>query len=485
MRRFLLLIALVFSLLTAHATAEAYSLASYYTFSLQFEQARKQIEICKKSKAYEIQALYLENYIDFITVVITQSPQKFKIYTNNSEAIYTKIEDFDGESPFQLYAMAQIKFNNMVSNFLFGNNMSAGWDVFRSKKLLTENKKKYPNFVENNKLSAIFDIFFSAIPSEYKWVADGIGLNSNLTRGFSSLKKYQAQYDADTLLNAESTLITGLLLMQFGEDKNVAYNFLKKKNVVKTNSLAKYIYCRIAASNSKNDEIISVLQNFKQKAGELDVAFFDFLLAKAKLNKLDLTAEANYKDFLRTYTGKNYLKLVYQRLSWIALFQGNAEKYQQYLDKTKKEGVQLVVEDKQAYSEVTNRKKPNKLLLAGRLYYDGAYYEKALAEINKCVYTSLDANDKLEFNYRKGQIYYKQEKIDLAINYFLDTIKLGSTTQYYYAPYSALNLAFIYKEKGDTKKAEAYFKKALEINNGEQKSTIEIKAKNGLKSLKS
>ncbi len=484
MKHILISIAFFFSFFTIKASEEAYSLASYYTFSLQFEQARKQIEICKKSKDFQIQALYLENYIDFITVVITQSPQKFKIYTENTENIYEKIEKLEDDSPYKLYAMSQIKFNSMVSNFLFGNNMTAGWDVFRSKKLLTENKKKFPNFLENSKLSGMFDIFFSAIPSEYKWVADGIGLNSNLTRGFSTLKKYQTHYNNDTLLNAESTILTALLLMQFTEDKNVAYDFLKKKTLIKTNSLAKYVYCRIAASNSKNDEIITLLQNFKQKSGELDVAFFDFLLAKAKLNKLDLTAETHYKEFLRTYSGKNYLKLVYQRLSWIALFQNNNEKYQQYLDKTKKEGVMLVVEDKQAYAEITNRKKVNKLLLSGRLYYDGAYYEKALAEINKCVYTSLDATDKLEFNYRKAQIYYKQKKLDLAINYFLDTIKLGSKTEYYYAPYSAINLALIYKEKGDLIKAEAYFKKALEINNGEQKSIIEIKAKNGLKSLK-
>ncbi len=483
--KFSLLVALFISLqISLFANSQAYSLATYYTFNLKFDKAKEQIAVCKKSSNYQIQAYYLENYIDFLTVLLAQSNEKFEVYSKNSEVLYEKIEDASDDNPFKLYALAHIKFQNTVSNFLFGNNLTAGWEIFRANKLLNENKKKFPDFFENNKLSSVFDIFFSAIPSEYKWVADGLGLNANLNRGFTNLKKYYTHYKADTLTQTEPTLIYALMLMQFGEDKMTAHTFLKNTKLIKINSLARYLYGRISAVNNKNDDILSVLKGYKQPSDEFQIPFFDFLLAKAKLNKLDLTAETEYSNFLKKYKGQNYLKLVYQRLSWISLFQNNTTKYTQYLTKTKSQGKQIVAEDKQAYAEVTKRKMPNKQILAARLYFDGAYYEKALAELAKCNLSSLSDYEKLEYNYRHGQIYFYQKNRALAIKFYTETIKLGSGKEYYYAPYSAVNLGVIYKQQGDIKNAEYYFKKALEINKGEMKDIIEVKAKNGLKSLK-
>ena len=269
--------------------------------------------------------------------------------------------------------------------------------------------------------------------------------------------------------------------MQFSEDKNLAYNYLKKSEKIKKNSLIKYVYCLLAATNGKNDEVISCIESLKQAENEKEIVFFYLLLAKAKLNKLDLIAKEQFFYFLKIYKGENYLKLVYQRIAWIYLLKGNRTKYILNIEKTKSKGTQILEKDKQALSEVSKKKIPNSKLLTARLLFDGAYYKKSLKELEKCNYTKLKIAEKLEYKYRFARIYHKQNQLDMAIKFYKETIIIGSELKYYFAPYSALNIAQIYKKKGFNKKAIFYFKKALEMNNGQYKSAIDLKAKSELK----
>lgn len=482
MKKLFFILILNFVFLEIEANPQNLKLANYYTFSLQFEKAQNQIQICKKNKKTNIQANYYENYIDFLNVLLTHDEQEFEKYIKKSHQKFSTIENLQKKSPHYLYSLAQIKFNNSISNFLFGNNFTAGWELYRSYKLFKENIEKYPNFIENKKFQAIYDIVFSSIPNDYKWVISTFGINANFERGLKGLESYSAYYKKDSLVNVESSLLYSLVLMQFSEDKEKAYNYLKKSGKIEKNSLVKYVYCLVAATNGKNEEVISCIENIKEQENERQIVFFDFLLAKAKLNKLDFSAEEQFRSFLKKYKGQNYLKTVYQRIAWVYLLQGNMEKYFLNIEKTKNKGQQILEEDKQAFSEVSKKKTPNPKLLAARLFFDGAYYKKSLKELEKCNYTKFKIAEKLEYKYRFARIYHKQNQLDKAIKFYKETIVIGSELKYYFAPYSALNIAQIYKKKGLNKKAIFYFKKALQINNGQYKSSIELKAKAGLAS---
>lgn len=476
---------LIFSLLflDSQANSEHLKLANYYTFNLQFEKARAEIEVCKRNKKTKIQANYFSNYIDFLSVLLSHDKNKYEAYLKKSAGIFETIENLDKNSPYYLYSLAQIKFNNSILDFLFGNKLSSAWELYRSYKLFIENSKKYPLFIDNNKFKSIYNILFSSIPEDYKWITTSLGINSNLPEGLNGLKKYSAYYQKDSLLSTEPNLINSLMQMQFSEDKMKAHQDLARLEKRRQNLLIKYIYCLSAAANGKNDEIISFLEDKKQINDTKKIVFFDYLLAKAKLNKLNFDAELYFIFFLKKYKGENYLKSVYQKIAWINLLKGNNKKYLIYTKKVKQEGQLILEEDKQSFSEISKEKKPKIELLSARLLFDGAYYSKSLEVLKKSNYLEFSLPEKLEYKYRLARIYHKQRKLNSAIKFYKEAILLGSGLEYYFAPYSALNIAQIYKENGFNKQAVFYYKKALSINKGEYKSSIELKAKLGLKSL--
>lgn len=470
-------------LLTATVNYANLKLANYYTFNLEFAKALEQIKICKENRQTEIQAYYYENYVDFLEVVLTHDKEKYENYTKKSEQIYSSLENLNLKSPHKLYVLSQIKFNNSVLNFLFGSNFSAAWDLFSSYKLHSENLNKFPTFSENTKQKAIFDIVFSSIPSEYKWIAANFGIKANLERGLLNLKTYSDSKQGDTLANIEPILIYSLALMHFSTTKMDSYDYLKKYSL-NNKPLLSYVYCLVAASNDKNDEIISFLETKIDGKVRNKIVFFDFLLAKAKLNKLDFNAEFLFEKFLKHYTGSNYLKVVYQRLAWVYLLKADTRQYLLTIKKAETKGQLILEQDKQASSEILEKEIPNTHLLAARLLFDGAYYNKALLELIKSNVKLLNIKQELEYYYRFARIYHKKNDTLRAIEFYKNAILLGSKLPYYFAPYSALNIAQIYVEDSNLKMANYYFEKALLINNGEYKSSIELKAKIGLENLK-
>lgn len=481
MKSFLKVILVIFFINGSSLKADINKL-NYYVFNLQFDKAEILIEKYKKKQESKIRAYYYENYIDFIKVLFSQKASSFENYIEHADRIYDKVENLPKNSPQYLYTLAQIKFHNSVLNYLFGNNFSSAWEMYRSYKLVKENKKKYPYFLHNKKLSSVYNILFSTVPEDYKWLLTSFNISSDYEKGIKELKKYSLVLDKDTSTQVEAIVYYSLVSMHFSDNKTYTYKYLKQNSNYKKNTFLFYVYCLNAALSGKNEELLLNLNSFNQKKDEFNIPFFSYLKASTKLNNLDLTAKNNFLKFLKKYKGTNYLKTVYHKLSWIYLLEGNTEKYKYYNTKVKTLGTLVLEKDKQALKEA-QKSIPNRNLLAARLLFDGSNFKRAIEMLNKCEYKQLNLNNKIEYNYRKARIHHKLSNTEDAVTFYKKTIELGKNTDFYFAPYSALNLAEIHKSKKNTNKAASYYKLALRMNTGEYKNSIEIKAKTGLKSL--
>jgi tetratricopeptide (TPR) repeat protein len=119
--------------------------------------------------------------------------------------------------------------------------------------------------------------------------------------------------------------------------------------------------------------------------------------------------------------------------------------------------------------------------LRARLYFDGGYYDRALAELKD----RQDSNfkllrDRIEFNYRLGRIYDLMTKYNDAIVYYQRAINLGSGTSYYFASNAALSMGIIYEYIKDYNQAANYYNQAIAMKNHEYKKSVDTQAKQGL-----
>jgi tetratricopeptide (TPR) repeat protein len=172
-------------------------------------------------------------------------------------------------------------------------------------------------------------------------------------------------------------------------------------------------------------------------------------------------------------------------MAWMALINGNKEKYWEYMYYIKSRGDDLIDDDKQALYEAESKKMPNVTLLKSRLLFDGGYYKDALKQLEgKSAESFSNDKDKTEFTYRAGRIYDMAGMPDKAKGYYLATIKFGSDLPYYYAAGSAFYLANIYETEKDYASATKYYQMCLDMDNKEYQTSLDGLAKAGLNRVK-
>ena len=429
---------------------------------------------------------YLDNYIDFLTVIISEEKPRFELLKSNKDIRLDLIEKGDKNSPFYLLTQAEINLQWAFARIKFNEYLTAALEVNRAFKMLEMNQKKFPDFVLNKKCLGLLHAAVGTIPDEYKWAIKLFGFEGSIKQGEAEVKEV---FEA-TLKNSnyssfktESALLLSVLeLNLLNNEAFVEKQILPELEKEKIpNPLQVFCFANSCMKIGKTDEAILFLEKNKFGKESFTFSYLNYMLGQAKLTRLDKDANVPMESFLKTFKGINFVKAANLRIAWFYLMSGDKVKYQFYLSKVKSKGSALVDEDKQAKHESETGDIPNVSLLKSRLLFDGGYYEKALSELNKIDTKKIKSvKDNLELVYRIARIYHKQNNIQKAISNYQLTFKNGSAYPYYFAANSALQLGLIYEEQKNYPKAKEYFSQCLSLKEHEYQNSISQKAKAGL-----
>lgn len=458
--------------------------------SLKFVAAQGLISEEKRNNPSNHIPTLLDNYVDFLTLFVSENEGQFNILQAFQKNRLSILEKGDKNSPYYLYAQAEINIQWAFVKVKFGNYISAAADINSAYKLLIKNQAIYPNFIPNKKSLGLLHVLIGSIPDQFKWATDVIGLDGNVNQGIQELKtviNLSANNNEYSFIIPECAFLLSFVLMNLeSAQEELEQHYRLLNSLDKNNLLLYYSRARIASQLGKNDDVIQLLSNYPSGNDYFPFPYLDYLLGKALLNKLDPTANIHFQNFITYYKGKNYIKAAYQKLAWYYLIVKNDPGlYAKTVAKAINNGYDGIGEDKEALKEAQNKIVPNIVLLKTRLLFDGGYYLRALNTLlDKSNNYFKPPKDELEFYYRMARIYHKMAYLDKAIGLYETTVKLGEQYEYYFASYSAFMLGSIYEEKKDTAKAEYYYKKCASMKNHEYKDTIDAKAKAGLNRLK-
>lgn len=430
--------------------------------------------------------LLLENYYDTYSLLTKESKDGLDAFERAKDIRLTLLEKQDKKSPYYLYSKAEINFQYALLASKFKEYLSAMLAFKNAYRLLVENKELYPSFLPNQKSLGVLTALFGALPDNFKWSLRIIGIEGDVGKGITMLESLITQlpksnydYLLDETVYYYCTIRIDIVGGKFYPKVSEYLQRTDSKSLFGT-----YLKAYAAIKSGQSAKVIGLLKNRESDNVYAIFPFLDYLLGEAYLYQMNFDEAREYfHKYLQSYKGVCYQKDVYLRLSWIALLSGNTNKYKEYTHLVSTRGYTYHYRDEHALHEIKHGI-PNITLLKARLFFDGGYYPQALELLKgRKSETFTTQAERLELFYRLARVCQELNRIPTAIQFYLITVQSGKNETFYYAANAALKLGEIYEEARDFDKAQQYYKMVISMRNNEYKSSLDTKARAGLKRM--
>jgi len=465
--------------------------------NLNFSRAQFLLNKEQNENPQNLIRVYLENYIDFLKLIISEDKQSYIALKPNKDSRIALLEKGNKNSPYYRYCLAEVYLHWAAIRIKFNEYIGGAYEINKAYKILKRNHEQFPSFVPTLKSLGLINSILGSVPDNYKWIMKIIGYDATIEQGITQLGialKAATQNKEFDFLQAETVFILAYVNINLSNDEAHFKQLIRfvenNKNIQElsqTSALINYALANMyLRSKLNNDKAIQILSNFNEYPNCLPFHYRTFALGMAKLNRLDTDADIYIKKFISNFQSGNFTKEAYQKLAWHYLIQGDTLSYFANMKLILAKGNLYTDEDMQAEEEALSQEIPNIYLLKARLLFDGGYFEKAIQ-----VLTTVDANEAfkttkeaLEYSYRLARIYHEKGDVEKAIAFYEITIEAGSNHTSYFAANSCLQLGLIYEQKKQNDLAKTYFIKAQNQNNTVYKNSINQKAKAGLNRIK-
>jgi len=450
---------------------------------LKIKDGRDFLNLSSDNQISDYPSLYVATLSEIIELMVTEDNSLYKSYLRNAEKRYTQYRNAKTQNPYQLFYQAELKLQWAFVYLKFGEEFSAVWNIRQAYKLINRNKNLYPEFLPNYKSLGILHVIIGSIPNKYHWILNILGLRGTVAEGIEELDRLGG---SDSPFRLEAIILNSLIKSYILQQNEMAISNLENVYAGREdNLLMRYIYVSLLMKNSRSEEALQLLNENTDLFGYLNFHFLNYIKAEIYLQKKDyLNAEKHYKLFLNNFNGKNFIKDSYYKLFLTYWLSDRKELSDQYYILADDRGQKLTEADKHAASQLSKKEYPNKVIMQIRLLTDGGYYDEAELLIEQSRKLNFKHHkDKIEFTYRQARLFHKKGDVDLAIPHYLNTIESSGNELWYFAPNSALQLGYIYREKNQLDKARKFFRKTLQYKNHEYRNSIENKAKSALSQL--
>ncbi len=456
--------------------------------SLRFNEAQNELEQLKINEPENYIVFYIENYIDFFSIFISENKETFDRLESNKNYRINKLKKADKSSPYYLYTQAEINLQWALARLKFEEYFSAFGEVRSAYKMLNKNVDKFPNFVANNKSLGILHALIGTVPDNYKWGVKLLsGMEGSIAEGQGEIE-YILDYarDNDFIFEAETQVMYAFLLLHLNNQSEEAWSVIRSGALdPASNPLACFVLANVALRTGRSDEAVTILEQRPKSPKFYPFHYLEYMLGLAKLYQLDHSADVHFKRYLNNFNGINYIKEAYQKLAWIAVLKEDEAKYRSNMTLCINRGNAIIGGDKNAQKEASQQLIPDGHLLRARLLFDGGYYERAYNYLmTKSVSDFNQKRFQLEYTYRLGRITHLLNREKEAIKFYQKTINNGRNESYYFSCNAALQMGKLYEKRKEYDKAKQYFSDCQKINPDEYKSGLHQQAKAGLNRLK-
>lgn len=457
--------------------------------SLKLQEGMTLLEQEKKENSDNLIPVFLENYYDFLHLLLNGSTQDYNNLKKNQKVRLDLLGQGPKDDPWQRYTRSAVYFQWAIIH-LFNDHYLSTTTAFRSSfQLLKQNRASYPNFEYNNVLYGLEESIVGTIPSNYQWLVNLMGMRGNVKGGYHKLSKFVNQKNIkNQILRNEATFYYAFIRFYLLSDKKGTRQFIKTEAARQSgNLLLRFLEADFALNDNDASRALQLLRSRPKGGPYLSVPLFDYQAGIAALRLLDASCPTYFKHFIQQQKNNLFQKSAYQKLSYYYLATGNQMASEQYRRKILRVGNELTDADKQAQNYANQSRPPysQPKLLRAELLSDAGKYNSAQKELATLSFSQLSSKDEqTAYYYRKGKVAHQMNQRQVAIINYQKAINLGSQLNTQFAARSALDLGQLYEQSGQKALAGLYYKKCLQMKNKDFKANLDQKAKAGLERIK-
>jgi len=454
-------------------------------FDLQFDAASTVISNIKKDEPQNLLVYHIENYIDFLSLFITEEESLFDSLEQHKHLRLQKIRSGPKDSPYHRFCQAEV----MLQWALIRSKFNSGSfipdvtminDINKAYRLLEANDQLFPEFRSNKKSLSILHALISYIPSVIKRLFQ---IKGDLNQGKEEIESLSESSEEPYLFSKEVKAIYAYMLLHLFNDPQKAWITINYEELKHTKSpLAHFLIASIGLKLGKNEEVLEILEARSRRESQIPFYFLDYIEGKAHLHKGNYSKAKQYLTaFVSNFNGIHFIKDAFQKLAWNELIHaGDIDAYKSYMSDIKKYGVSELEDDQQALTEAKAKDIPNRYLLQARLLFDGGYYAEArdiLLREHESLYEKKST--KTEYYYRLGRIYQMLERYDLAHEHFSICLSIHHRRSFFRCN-AALQRGIIFENQGQISSASAQYTLCKSIKSDKYRAQLHKKAQAGL-----
>lgn len=430
-----------------------------------------------ESTPVDLNHLYLHTYKTALSNLIFETPKEEKV-TQQLEMAINQIKTSSLPGFLKKYYLADLLILSANIELKQGNELKFLWiinDAYRiTKDLVAEN----PEFIPGIKIYGVLKIVIGAVPDQYQWIFNLLGYEGDTEEGLKLLKELN---ESDLPVRYESLLLTAIIKNYLKSDVDISSLELLEKEI-KNNELltllnltAALAYIKQHNSDKAHDHLM--------KIKHIESPYISYLTAEIFLYRGDYSkAITYYLRFINNTSGGNLIKDAYTKIYLGHYILGNTLEAKKYYKIALNAGNLNTEADKNAQHILNDPTPAHPIIFKLRYYTDGGFYKKGLMLLDSAKELNYTKEDEIELQYRKARLFHLNNNQKKAIPLYKKTLKESEGR--YFAPNSALQLGYIYSEKGHYDLAKLYFERVLKFKNYLYESSIKSKARHGLKNLK-
>jgi len=451
-------------------------------------EGRRLIDAEKKAHPDNLIPYFLDNYIDLFTLFFHEDPAEYKAALPDRDKRLALMKQGSRSSPYYLFTQAMISAQWGLIKLKYEENLSSMWDFRRAYSMIRDNRRKFPGFSPNKILLGSMQSVIGTIPSSYRWITSILGFTGgSVNGGLAMLGSYVRDTTAEgRIFHEEALFYYAYLKFYIAHQPDEVMQFIRDSHLdLVNNALYAFMAVNLALNNHETSFGLQVIQRMKKGPEYLYMPVLNYEMGTLKLYHLELDDAIRYLELFTThFKGKFYLKDAYFKLAWAYYLQGNRTQAERCRQLVLSRGNEVVDADKVAVREAKKDSWPDATILKARMLMNGGYFNQALDMLlSKKIEDYPSLSDKIQYAYFLARTYDELGQDDLALSLYEATIKTGATRPEYYAARAALQSGFIYEQRKDSAKAITYFRKCLDMNEQEYKSTLDQRAKAGINRL--
>lgn len=456
------------------ANTEAYQKEAFKALlNLDYNKAQS---ILEKQNIKQAKDYYLLSLINTTALMLEQDKSAVNSFFTRSNENLKALKSADDQ--ISLSVKAEIEFHQAIVYTLNEQEFYAAIAFRQSYSSVKSYQQKYPDSKALSKLSGIQQIMLGSIPERYDWILNFLGMKGDINLGLELLNEAST---LDSINHTEAIIWKSLLQAYVLRETEEAFIKLFELNERNTSKLGNLLAGVVAIKDADSKKAIKLLSDDSLPA------VGSYHLAEAYLHKGDyVLAIENYKKYLSQTKSEQLIKDAYFKTGMCFLFLNQSSEANRHFELARKLGKTNTEADKYADKVLNSNEPINIKIQQARYYTDGGFYHEAQRVLMNIDAKDLNSKkDKIEYSYRLARVTHKQNKLNLAKTYYLQTIELNEIEPWYFAPNAALQLGYILEEEGDYTQALMYYQKALSYKKHEYKNSIDSKARTAIAQLKS